>query len=51
MQALAPVEGAVKTAVHFQMHDDPGKASEIEHEGQMQGLETGAFVAAGWQKP
>ena len=51
MQALAPVEGVVKTAVHFKKHDDPGMAPEIEREGQMQGLETGAFVAAGWQKP
>jgi ubiquinone/menaquinone biosynthesis C-methylase UbiE len=50
LRSLAPVEGVVKTAVHFQNGDDPEKAIEIEHEGKRKGLNTGAFVAARWVK-
>lgn len=48
MQALAPVEGIVKTAIHFQKDEDPLKAPEIEREGQKKDLKTGAFLAACW---
>ena len=50
MRALVPVDGTVKTAIHFLKDDDPRKAIEIEHEGQRKGLDTGAFVAARWVK-
>ena len=50
MRALAPVEGTVKTAIHFLKEDDPQRAPEIERAGQNRGLDTGAFVAAGWVK-
>ena len=50
LRSLAPVEGVVKTAVHFQKGDDPERAIEIEQEGKRKGLSTGAFVAARWVK-
>ena len=51
MRAIAPVEGLVKTAIHFKNDDDPERAPEIEHEGQQGNLDTGAFLAARWEKP
>ena len=50
LRSLAPVDGAVKTAIHFQKEDDPEKAVEIEQEGKRKGLNTGAFVAVRWEK-
>ena len=47
---LAPVDGTVRTAIHFLKNDDPLKAPEIESEGKKSGLESGAFVAARWVK-
>lgn len=47
--AAAPVPGIVRTAVHFGKEDDPAELDRIELEGQ--GRETGAFVAARWEKP
>ncbi len=49
--ALSPFNGIVKTAIHFQKDDDPARAMEIERLCRSQGLDTGAFVAARWQKP
>ncbi len=49
--SLAPVEGVVKTAIHFDKEDDPGTAVRIEQEGQRMNLMTGAFVAVRWIKP
>jgi len=49
--SMAPVEGEVKTAIHFLKDDDPERAVAIEMEGQRRGLMTGAFVAARWEKP
>ncbi len=46
--AAAPVPGIVRTAVHFRKEDDPAEMDRIEREGQ--GRETGAFVAARWEK-
>jgi len=51
MRRLVPVEGVVKTAIHFQKEEDPDRASEIEKEGQNRKLSTGAFLAACWVKP
>jgi ubiquinone/menaquinone biosynthesis C-methylase UbiE len=51
LASLAPVDGVIKTAVHFQKQEDPAHAPEIEREGQRKGLNTGAFVAARWEKP
>ena len=48
---LSPVEGVVKTAIHFQKHDNPEEAKIIEKNGQLKGLVTGAFVVARWEKP
>ena len=51
MLALTTVLGIVKTAVHFQKDTDPRTAIKTEQAGLRQGLQTGAFVAACWQKP
>jgi len=50
LRSLAPVEGTVITAIHFQKRDDSGRAVEMEHQGKRRGLNTGAFVAARWEK-
>jgi ubiquinone/menaquinone biosynthesis C-methylase UbiE len=47
---LAPVEGVVKTAIHFQKGDNPERVVGIEREGQRKNLNSGAFVAVSWQK-
>jgi hypothetical protein len=44
------VEGLVKTAIHFQKGDDLETAAGMEHEGKRKDLNTGAFVAARWEK-
>jgi ubiquinone/menaquinone biosynthesis C-methylase UbiE len=49
--AAAPVNGVIRTAIHFQKKDDPAHASEIEKEGQSKGLKTGAFLVGYWEKP
>ncbi|MBA4423489.1 MAG: class I SAM-dependent methyltransferase [Syntrophus sp. (in: bacteria)] len=46
--AAAPAPGIVRTAVHFGKEDDPADLDRIEREGQ--GRETGAFLAARWEK-
>jgi ubiquinone/menaquinone biosynthesis C-methylase UbiE len=43
--------GTVQTCVHFQPDDIPQSAVAIERDGLRQGWNTGAFVAARWQKP
>jgi ubiquinone/menaquinone biosynthesis C-methylase UbiE len=48
--SLAPAEGFMRTAIHFQDDDDPEKAVQIESEGRKKGLGTGAFVAVRWNK-
>ena len=50
MQAIAPLEGLVKTAIHFQKADDPKRAVAIELDGQRKNLDTRAFLAARWGK-
>lgn len=51
MRCLAPVDGLVKTAIHFKKDEDHVRVPEIEKEGQKKELNTGAFVAARWVKP
>jgi ubiquinone/menaquinone biosynthesis C-methylase UbiE len=51
MAGLASVRALVRTAVHFQKHDDPERAKRIETEGEAQGLATGAFLVIRWEKP
>jgi ubiquinone/menaquinone biosynthesis C-methylase UbiE len=46
--AVAPVPGIVRTAVHFGKEDDPATFGRSEQAGE--GRETGAFVAARWEK-
>lgn len=46
--ASAPVPGIVRTAVHFAKEEDPAELDRIEREGQRR--ETGAFIAARWEK-
>lgn len=48
--SLVSVEGIVRTAIHFQKEDAPESVPEIEREGRLGGLNTGAFVAARWIK-
>ncbi|MCG6916031.1 MAG: class I SAM-dependent methyltransferase [Deltaproteobacteria bacterium] len=50
LKSLAPVRGAVKTAIHFQKDEDPEEAEKIEKDGQAKGLETGAFAVVRWEK-
>ena len=49
--ACTALKGAIKTCIYFQQDDDPADAMKIEQLGQLQRLNTGAFVAARWQKP
>jgi len=51
LRATAPVDGVVKTAIHFQKNEDPSMVPEIERQGQKENLNTGAFLAAAWLKP
>ena len=48
---LSPVEGFIRTAIHFEKHDNPDQAEKIEKDGKSKGLATGAFLAACWEKP
>jgi ubiquinone/menaquinone biosynthesis C-methylase UbiE len=50
LRALAPVDGIIETAIHFQKGDDPQHAQEIEKEARRRTPETGAFIAVLWQK-
>lgn len=42
--------GIAKTAIHFQKNDPPAEALEKEARGRTLDMDTGAFVAACWQK-
>jgi len=48
--SLAPAKSKVKTAIHFKKEDNPETAVRIEAEGERKNLNTGAFVAAKWEK-
>ncbi len=51
MAALVPLPTSIRTAIHFQKQDDPDRAREIEKDGDLRCLDTGAFVVARWKKP
>ena len=51
LRALMPYPCVIKTAIHFNKDDDPARIRKIERKGRSEELETGAFVAALWQKP
>jgi ubiquinone/menaquinone biosynthesis C-methylase UbiE len=51
MASLAPGPARIKTAIHFQKHDDPKHAPAIERDGEARRLLTGAFLVVSWQKP
>ena len=49
--ACSPFKGTIKTAIHFHKDDNPEQALEIENQGSSGNLNTGAFIAARWEKP
>lgn len=51
MAELTPLPARIKTAVHFQKHDDPDRARVIEQDGETRGLDSGAFLVVRWEKP
>ena len=51
LRSLAPVDGLIRTAIHFQKDDEPDRIPEIESEGQRKKLNTGAFLVSLWEKP
>ena len=51
MAELAPLPALIRTAVHFQKHDGPDRAREIERDGDARGQDTGAFLVVRWEKP
>lgn len=50
LRFLASAEGVTRTAIHFQKEDDPNIVPEVERSGREKGLDTGAFLAARWEK-
>ncbi len=51
LRGLAPVEGIIKTAIHFTQDGDLQQARATEMDGDKAGLNTGAFVIGCWQAP
>ena len=52
LRELAPLPVVtIRTAIHFQKYDDPQHAVETETDGNVRGLETGAFLIVSWEKP
>lgn len=50
INALAPFDGVIKTAIHFKKDDAPDHARKIELQGRNKDLNTGAFLVAHWEK-
>ena len=50
INALAPFDGVIKTAIHFKKDDTRDHARKIELHGRNKGLDTGAFLVACWEK-
>jgi ubiquinone/menaquinone biosynthesis C-methylase UbiE len=50
INALAPFDGVIKTAIHFNKDDAPDHARKIELHGRNKELDTGAFLVAHWEK-
>ena len=51
IRAIVPYPCVIQTAIHFNKDEDPVRAKKIEQQGSLKKLDTGAFVAAAWQKP
>ncbi|MBI2850511.1 MAG: methyltransferase domain-containing protein [Chloroflexi bacterium] len=47
----SPYKGIARTAIYFEKDEASDRALVIEKAGQAQNLNTGAFVAACWEKP
>lgn len=50
MRSLVPANSVLKTAIHFQKEDCPSDIPEIEHQGDKNHSEKGAFLAVQWNK-
>ena len=50
LRQLSPVRAEIKTAIHFEKHQDPDRAHEVEAQGMISGSDTGAFIAIKWVK-
>ncbi len=48
--AFSALPGITRSVVHFSKDDEASAAVEVERKGREQHLETGAFVAARWEK-
>ncbi len=51
MRRFIPEKAVIKTAVHFQKDSPIDLIPELEQKGEIQGLDTGAFLAVKWCKP
>ena len=51
ISALAPYPCKIQTAIHFKKDEKPARAGEIEKQGFLKKSDSGAFVAASWEKP
>ncbi len=51
IRKISPMKPLIKSAIHFQKDDEPVQARKIEKQGQADDLDTGAFLAARWEKP
>jgi len=50
MRSLVPANAVVKTAIHFQKQDLISDIPEIEHQGEKNHSDKGAFLAVKWKK-
>ena len=50
LDALAPVPGELRSAIHFPKNEQPERARSLETKGSELGLMTGAFLAVCWTK-
>ncbi|MCF8038048.1 MAG: methyltransferase domain-containing protein [Desulfohalobiaceae bacterium] len=48
---LAPLDGELRTAIHFSKEEDPALIPDIEEDGRQRGLLTGALLAVRWVNP
>jgi hypothetical protein len=46
-----PMEGILKSAIHFKKEDNPLSTRPVEEAARLRGLMTGAFLAIRWIKP
>ncbi|GAB4346889.1 MAG: class I SAM-dependent methyltransferase [Gammaproteobacteria bacterium] len=50
LRALVPVEGEIRTAIHFEKSDSPEEADRLERKGAARSSLRGAFLIACWRK-